>query len=821
MIKNKNPKENLPAEGKNQNSQPADIKASDTTDAALKKDEHPSSVDISEPTETQEPIETQEPTETQESTEDQEPTEAKESTDTQAPAKTRGKKSKDPEKVAQNDMTTDEEPLDEEAFDEELDEEELNRMYDESLKHIEEGEVVKGTIIQVMEDHVLIDIGYKSEGRVPLSEFRTPTGEPDIKLGDSVYVLLETTEDANDQIVLSKEKADKIKIWDDLIEIYEKEEPIEGKVIRRIKGGLTVDIGISGFLPGSQIDIKPIRDLDALVGQVLRMKIIKINKKRGNIVLSRRTLLEKEREQKRKVALETIEEGKMVKGIVKNITEYGAFIDLGGIDGLLHVTDMSWGRVRHPSEMFMIGDEVEIIILKFDRENERVSLGLKQKTADPWEKVDEKYVIGNRVRGKIVSLTDYGAFVELEEGVEGLIHVSEMSWTRKIRHPSRVVAIGEIVEVIVLDIDKNNKRISLGMKQTEPNPWLIIENKYQVGSKISGRVRNITDFGAFVELEEGVDGLIHISDLSWTQRIKHPTEVLKKGEKLEAVILSIDTKNERLSLGIKQLQPDPWSKVEGKYPLDTLTKCKVVRITDSGVVAELEVGIDGFIHISELGKDVSASDINKVLSLGDEMMVKVIRVDVESRKIGLSIKGYEESASRAALEEYQKEQGVENINVISGLEKLKTSSSPEEEKLEEASEEKSEEETPQEETSEKKPPEEVPEEELSEEKPPEEDISKEISPKEEPLKEELSEKEDSIEEETPQENTPEEELSEEKSPEEDTPGKKSSKKKAPKKKITKEKLSEENDQKENITEENAPEENGPEEDTSEEEPAEE
>jgi len=761
MTKNNNPKKTIPAEGKSQDSQPTDIK---DTDIALTKDEHPSSTDISESTETQD------------------------STHTQEAAKPQEKESEDSKKAAQNDVPTEEEALDEETFDEELDEEELESMYAESLKHIEEGEVVKGTIIQVMDDYVLIDIGYKSEGRVSLAEFRTPTGAPDLKVGDSTYVLLETMEDANDQIVLSKEKADKIKIWDDLIEIYDKQDTIEGKVLRRIKGGLTVDIGITGFLPGSQIDIKPIRDLDALVGQVLRMKIIKINKKRGNIVLSRRTLLEAEREEKRKVALETIEEGKMVKGIVKNITEYGAFIDLGGIDGLLHVTDMSWGRVRHPSEMFVIGDEVEIIVLKFDRENERVSLGLKQKTADPWEKVDEKYVIGSRVRGKIVSLTDYGAFVELEEGVEGLIHVSEMSWTRKIRHPSRVVAIGEIVEVIVLDIDKDNKRISLGMKQTEPNPWLIIENKYQVGSKISGRVRNITDFGAFVELEEGVDGLIHISDLSWTQRIKHPSEVLKKGEKLEAVILSIDTKNERLSLGIKQLQPDPWSKVEGKYPLDTLTKCKVIRITDSGVVAELEVGIDGFIHISELGKDVSTNDINKVLSLGDEMMIKVIRVDVESRKIGLSIKGYEEAASRNALEEYQKEHGVENINVITGLEKLKTSPSPEEEKTKEAREEKPlEGKTPQEETSEKKPLEEVPEEELSEKKTPEEKSPKEGALKEEALKEdELSEKEPPVKEETPQENPPEEDTSE---------------KKSAKKKTTEEELSEKDASEEETAEE--------------------
>lgn len=599
-------------------------------------------------------------------------------------AKTPPSSSGSDKKISSEDIYQDE-TWDEE---EEMDDEELERLYTDSLKHIEEGEVVKGTVIQIMDEEVLVDIGYKSEGTIPLWEFRTPSGTVDIKVGDEVDVFLETMEDSDDLIVLSKEKADKIKIWDDLLEIYEGAETIEGRVMKRIKGGLTVDIGIPGFLPGSQIDIKPIRDLDSLIGKVLKMKIIKLNKKRGNIVLSRRSLLEEEREKKRKTALETIEEGKLIKGIVKNITEYGAFIDLGGIDGLLHVTDMSWGRVRHPSELFMVGDEVEVMVLKFDRSNERVSLGLKQKTPDPWEKVDEKYVVGSRVRGKVVSLTDYGAFVELEEGVEGLIHVSEMSWTRKIRHPSRVVAIGEIVEVIVLDVDKDNKRISLGMKQTEPNPWLIIESKYQVGSKITGRVRNITDFGAFVELEEGVDGLVHISDISWTQRIKHPSEVLKKGEKIEAVILSIDTQNERLSLGIKQLQPDPWSRVEGKYSVGSLLPCKIIRVTDSGAVAELEGGIDGFIHVSEMGGDTQAASPKQVFSVGDECMVKIIRVDVDSRKIGLSVKGYEESATSAELEEYRRSQENKSMNTIgSSLEKMETSPPSSDEASPEAGEE--------------------------------------------------------------------------------------------------------------------------------------
>ena len=549
--------------------------------------------------------------------------------------------------------------LDEEG---ELDYDEMCSLYEETMVNIEEGEVVKGTIIKIMENEILIDVGYKSEGTISLDEFKKHGAASTLKVGDVIDVYLESIEDSEGLVVLSKEKADKIKIWDDLNNAYENNETVKGRVLKRIKGGLTVDIGIPAFLPGSQIDTQPVRDLDAMKDEEIDVKIIKLNRKRGNIVVSRRTILEAERVEKRKETLKNIVEGNIIKGIVKNITEYGAFIDLGGIDGLLHVTDMSWGRIRHPSELFMIGDEVDVKILKFDHETEKVSLGLKQKTVDPWEKADEKYVVGSRIRGKVVSLTDYGAFVELEEGVEGLIHVSEMSWTRKIRHPSRVVAIGDVVEVIVLDVDKERKRISLGMKQTEPNPWLIIESKYEVGSKISGKVRNITDFGAFVELEEGIDGLIHISDMSWTQRVKHPSDILKKGERIEAMILNIDSKNERLSLGLKQLTPNPWLDVPEKYPIGTDCECKVIKIIDNGVIVALEEGIDGYIHISEISENEISSP-KDILKVDDVLKAKVIRLDPENKKIGLSIRAFEKEQTNVEYSKYINQKG-EKLNPI-------------------------------------------------------------------------------------------------------------------------------------------------------------
>jgi small subunit ribosomal protein S1 len=548
-------------------------------------------------------------------------------------------------------------------MDMELDPEQMSQLYEETLKDFEEGEVVKGTIIQIQNGEVLVDVGYKSEGTIALSEFGS-TRDVQVKVGDEVEVYLEKKEDNDGLVVLSKEKANKIKIWEEISRAYEDGRAIEGRIIKKIKGGLTVDVGIPAFLPGSQVDLRPVKKLDSLVGQRVMLKVIKLNPKRGNIVLSRRILLEEEREVKKKETLKVLEEGKVMPGIVKNITEYGAFVDLGGMDGLLHVTDMSWGRIRHPSEMFMVGDKVEVVILKYDPESEKISLGFKQKTADPWGNVMEKYPIGSRARGKVVSMVDYGAFVELEEGVEGLIHVSEMSWTRKIRHPSKLLAIGDIVDIVVLDVNQEKKRISLGIKQLEPNPWEQIQQRYKVGDKVSGKVRNITDFGAFVELDEGIDGLVHISDLSWTQRIKHPSEVLKKGEVIEVVILNIDPENEKLSLGIKQLQSDPWEEIPNKYPVGTEIRRKISRLTDFGAFVELEEGIEGLIHASELDAKKRATP-QELLSVGTEVDMKVIRIDPHARKIGLSIRAYQESQEQNDLQEYLDSQGREGFaNVV-------------------------------------------------------------------------------------------------------------------------------------------------------------
>ncbi|MFC1853551.1 30S ribosomal protein S1, partial [candidate division CSSED10-310 bacterium] len=501
---------------------------------------------------------------------------------------TENKEQNEKKEKSELDQNALDESYQDEEYDEDFDGEDLLNLYEETFKNIAEGEVVIGKILQITENEVLVDVGYKSEGAIPLVEFQSILEEGSLKVGDEIDVYLEKTEDSNGLVVLSKEKADKIKIWDQIQKAYENEEILKGRVIERIKGGLNVDIGVKAFLPGSQIDLRPVRDPQSLIGQTLEMKVIKLNKRRGNIVLSRRAILENKRKEQKEKTMALLSEEAVVSGVVKNITEYGAFIDLGGIDGLLHITDMSWGRVNHPSELFMIGDKVEVVVLKFDREKERVSLGYKQKTRDPWETVDEKYPVGSKVRGKVISITDYGAFVELEEGVEGLVHVSEMSWSRRVRNHSKLVAIGDTVEAIVLNLDKDNKRISLGMKQIEPNPWKLIEEKYSVGAEVSGRVRNLTNFGAFIELDEGIDGLVHISDMSWTKRINHPSEVVKKGERINAVILDIDAKNERLSLGIKQLQPDPWDLILDKYPVGSHVQGKVVRISEFGAFVELE-----------------------------------------------------------------------------------------------------------------------------------------------------------------------------------------------------------------------------------------
>jgi len=524
-------------------------------------------------------------------------------------------------------------------------------LYEESLKSIQEGGLVRGEIVHVDKEFVLIDIGYKSEGQIPIGEFIDPEGKVTARVGDKVDVLLERREDDEGIIILSKEKAAKIKIWDEIKEIYEKGSTIRGKVVARVKGGMSVDIGLPAFLPGSQISLKPIKDFDSLIGTFHDFRILKYNKRRSNIVLSRRAILESERISMREKTLEHLEVGAVMEGSVKNITEYGLFIDLGGIDGLLHITDMSWGRVGHPSELYRVGDSITTKILNYDAETGRVSLGLKQLKPDPWLKADEKYPIATRVKGRVVSLADYGAFVEVEEGIEGLIHVSEMSWTRKIRHPSQVVKVGAEVEAMVMNIDTANKRISLGLKQTQPNPWDVIGERYPVGTTIEGRIKNITDFGIFIGIDEGIDGLVHISDISWTKRIKHPSELYKKGQVVQAVVLNIDKGNERFSLGIKQLTADPWDEVPHKYKPGTRVTGTVTNITDFGIFVELEEGIEGLIHVSELSKEKGGNPLSR-FNVDDVIQAKVINVSRGEKKIGLSIKRLEESEEREIYKSY-------------------------------------------------------------------------------------------------------------------------------------------------------------------------
>ena len=557
---------------------------------------------------------------------------------------------------------------------------EIAQLLERSFANVEEGRIVKGTIVQIHDSDALIDIGYKSEGTVPLREFKNANGEPiEVNVGDVVDVFLEKTEDEDGLVVLSKEKADRIQIWEDITKAYEEGRVVEGKVCERIKGGLSVDIGVKAFLPGSQVDLRPIRNLETLIGETIRIKIIKLNRRRGNIVLSRRVILEEERESARQETLASLEEGKVIKGIVKNITDYGVFIDLGGIDGLLHITDISWGRVNHPSELFQLGDEIEVVVLQYDRDEEKVSLGLKQKSPDPWESAEEKYPVSSRVKGKVVSITDYGAFVELETGVEGLVHISEMSWTKRVKHPSKVVTLHDTVEAIVLDLDKGNRRISLGLKQIEANPWAVVAEKYPPGSIVTGVVRNLTDFGAFIELEEGIDGLVHISDMSWTTRVKHPSEILKKSEEVQAVLLSIDVDHERLSLGIKQLQPNPWEGIADSITVGDSVTGKIVRLTDFGAFVELDNGVEGLLHVSEISQQ-HVKKPEDVLSAGDEITAKVIKLDEENRRIGLSIKAHEEEVNGPIEEAEDKEVEGEKVE---GENAAEASESEEGEKAEE------------------------------------------------------------------------------------------------------------------------------------------
>lgn len=524
-------------------------------------------------------------------------------------------------------------------------------------QEIKENEIVRGRVLEIQDDFVLVDIGFKSEGRIDLNEFKNLEDELMVEVGDEVEVLVVQREDDTGQCVLSKREADRMKVWEVISEKAENDEIVQGKIISRVKGGLQVDIGVKAFLPGSQVELRPTRNLDRYIGQQFAFKIIKFNKQRGNIVLSRRALLEKEREQLKTKTLDRLKEGTIIDGIVKNITEYGAFVDLGGIDGLLHITDMTWGRVHHPTELFNIGDEIQVKVLKFNPETERVSLGYKQLFPDPWEGADDRYPKGVQVFGKVVSLIDYGAFVELEEGIEGLIHISEMSWTRRIKHPSKMVSEGDIIEVVVLSLDTNDKKVSLGMKQIEPNPWTLLEERYPVGTRILGKIRNITDFGVFIGIEDGIDGLVHISDISWTQKIRHPSEIYTKGQEVEAVVLHIDVDNERFSLGIKQLVPDPWELIPSEYPPGRVVNAKITKLTDFGAFAEIEEGVEGLIHISELSQE-RIEDPSQVVNVGQEHKVEIISIDPKERKIALSIKSFQRRHESGRLREYSEEAGA-------------------------------------------------------------------------------------------------------------------------------------------------------------------
>lgn len=549
------------------------------------------------------------------------------------------KKMDEDDKTELGDLT----PIEEASY------QEMETYFNQSLGRFKASQIIMGKVIAISKGLVTVDVGFKSEGMISLSEF--PESGKNLQVEDEVEVFMEKVEDNDGNVVLSKEKANKIKIWDDLVKNYEADEIIQGTVIAKAKGGVTVDIGLKAFLPGSQIDLRPIRNLEKLIGEKFDMKIIKMNKKRGNIVLSRRILLEEQRKQIRTGTLEKMDEGNLIEGIIKNITEYGVFIDLGGIDGLLHITDMSWGRVNHPSEMFSIGDKVTVVVLKYDKDKERVSLGLKQTSPDPWVDVDSKFPVETKIKGKVVSVTDYGVFVELEKGIEGLVHISEMSWSRHVKHPSKIVAIGDEVEALVLTLDKEKKRISLGMKQIEPNPWDKIEDKYPIGTEVEGTVRNLTDFGAFVELEDGVDGLIHISDLSW-KKIKHPSEVLKKKDKISSAVLSIDKENCRISLGIKQLLTDPWDEIAGNYPIGTEVSGKIIKVTGFGAFAEFGDGLEGLIHVSQLSsKNITAPE--EAVKVDDDIKAKVIKVDTNDKKIALSIKAYEENLDLSQIEKEQ------------------------------------------------------------------------------------------------------------------------------------------------------------------------
>jgi len=509
--------------------------------------------------------------------------------------------------------------------------------------------VVTGTIVKITDKHVVVDIGLKSEGLIPLDQMVDHTGAPKFNVGDVVEVVVEREEQEGGYLV-SYEKALRHKVWDKLEEACNTKTPVKGIVVSRVKGGLTVDIGIKAFLPGSQVEVRPVRNLDGYIGTEIEVRVIKLNKKRGNVVISRKELLEEDQNAKKAVTLSTLEEGSVFTGVVKNLTDYGAFVDMGGLDGLLHITDMSWGRLTHPRDLVNVGDEIQVKVLKFDKDKQRVSLGFKQLTPDPWLDAIERYPIGAQVRGRILSVTDYGAFVELEQGIEGLVHVSEMTWSKRMKHPSKMVKPGDEVDTIILSVNPNDRRISLGMKQLQDNPWEALEDKYPIGAIIEGRVRNLTDFGAFIEIEDGIDGLVHVSNLSWTKRIKHPSEVLKKGEKVKAIVLGVEPENRRLSLGVKQLQPDVWDTFFAQHRVGDVLKGKTLRTAQFGAFVEISEGVEGLCHVSEAVDD-TGKQID--LQVGDEHEFKIVKINQEEKKVGLSIKAVGEEASRAEVESYK------------------------------------------------------------------------------------------------------------------------------------------------------------------------
>ena len=517
--------------------------------------------------------------------------------------------------------------------------EKMREMYAQTFKEFKEGSIVKGVILEIRNSEVVVDIGYKSEGVIQASEFLDIS---EFKVGDTIDVLMDALEDNDGTVVLSKQKADKLQSWERIIAECGEGKTVKGKVVRKVKGGMIVDVGTEAFLPASQIALRPIKNLDDLLGNIYEFKVVKINNERKNIVVSRKQFLEETVSKDKIKLLNELRVGDIRGGTVKNITDFGVFIDLVGIDGLLHITDMTWGRISHPSELVAIGDAIEVVILDIDKEKERVSLGLKQKTPNPWDDVEKKYPVGSRIKGRVVNIMPYGVFIELERGIEGLIHISEMSWTKRVNHPSEIVAIGDIVEAMVLNIEKDAKKISLGIKQTEANPWDDVEKKFPVGTKIKGKVRNITSYGAFVEVEEGIDGLVHVSDISWTKKVNHPSEIFKKGDKIDTIVLAVDQKNKKISLGVKQLEQDPWDKIEQEFKVGTIVTGKVNKVTGFGAFVELNFGFEGLVHVSQLsggdeGVQVSAENLVKE---GEEVTAMVIKVDPSERKIALSVKEY-------------------------------------------------------------------------------------------------------------------------------------------------------------------------------------